>query len=300
MAIPFAIEPYLQERSALVDAALDRYLPDARLEPTILHEAMRYSVFAGGKRLRPVLVIAAAEAVGGSAETVMPAACAIECIHTFSLIHDDLPCMDDDDYRRGKPTSHRVYGEAVALLTGDALLNIAYQLVAEAARKSDLPPSRWLQCMAELGCATGSRGMIGGQVMDMQAESKDISYEALQAIHRHKTGALLTVSLRMGAILSGAEEGPLESLTQYGKNVGLAFQIMDDILDVVGDERKIGKRVGSDASSEKATYPKLFGIDASRTLAAHAAQEALATLRDFDKRADPLRAIARFVAERER
>ncbi|MCC6445510.1 MAG: polyprenyl synthetase family protein [Armatimonadetes bacterium] len=293
------IEVYLKECTALVDVELDRRLPDAAAPPAVIHEAMRYSLFSGGKRLRPALVMAGAEAAGGTRAAVLPAACAMECIHVFSLIHDDLPCMDDDDLRRGKPTCHRQFGEAVALLAGDALESFAFEIMAEAALEGRGNACDWLRCTAELARATGSRGMIGGQALDMAAQGQEVSCERLQAIHRWKTGALLTVSLRMGAVLSGAGEESVRALTRYGEGVGLAFQIMDDILDVVGDEAKTGKRVGADVLLDKATYPRLFGVERSRDLAAGAVREATAAIERLDGRADPLRALARFVVERE-
>jgi geranylgeranyl diphosphate synthase type II len=258
---------------------------------------MRYSVLAPGKRLRPTLVLAAAEAVGGSAESVLPTACALECIHVFSLIHDDLPCMDNDDYRRGRLTNHKVYGDAMALLAGDALLTLAFQLIGENA--STVPVERILPTIGIVAIATGTRGMVGGQVVDMESQGQDVTTDTLRYIHAHKTGALLTASVLAGAVLAGGAEPQLEQLTAYGQHVGLAFQIADDILDVTGDEARIGKPVGSDEERDKATYPKLYGLEESKRRAHLEVEAALNCLAEFDKAADPLRAIARYIVERD-
>lgn len=293
----FDLKAYLKTKQQTIEAALDRFLPPATLPPAILHESIRYSVLAPGKRLRPTLTLAAAEAVGGRAEDVLPTACALECIHAFSLIHDDLPCMDNDDYRRGRLTNHKVYGEAMALLAGDALLTLAFQLVGENA--ATVPTERVLPTLRLLAEATGTKGMVGGQVVDMESQGQEVSYETLRYIHAHKTGALLTASVLAGALLAGASDAQRESLRAYGGHIGLAFQIADDILDVTGDEAKIGKPVGSDEERDKATYPKLFGLEESRRRAHAEVEAALATLRDFDERAEPLRAIARYIVERD-
>lgn len=298
LATPFDLKTYLQDKQRAVEAALDQHLPSLTSRPERLHEAIRYSVLAPGKRLRPILVLAAAEAIGGQAEEVMRTACALECIHVFSLIHDDLPCMDDDDYRRGRLTNHKVYGDAMALLAGDALLALAFQLIAE--NVSSVPPERVLPVLRLVAEASGTWGMVGGQVVDMESEGKiDITPETLRYIHAHKTGALLTSSVLAGAMLAGASEFQVKALTHYGGHIGLAFQIADDILDVTGDEAKIGKPVGSDEGNDKATYPKLFGLDESRRRAHAEVEAALSTLVDFDARAEPLRAIARYIIERD-
>ncbi len=288
---------YLTDRRAMIEAALDRLLPATDRRPERLHEAVRYSMLAPGKRLRPVLVLASAEAVGGDPEHVMPTACALECIHVFSLIHDDLPCMDDDDYRRGRLTNHKVYGEAMAMLSGDALLTLAFELMAQ--NRATVSPDRLLQAIELVSNASGTRGMVGGQVVDIESEDQDVSEETLDYIHAHKTGALLRVSSLVGALLCGADEGQIESLKRYGKSIGLAFQIADDILDIVGDESKIGKPVGSDQKQNKATYPRLYGLDESRKRARNEVATAVAALDAFGSHAEPLRAIARYIVERE-
>ena len=288
---------YLTERRGTVEEALDRYLPSLDRTPEKLHEAIRYSVLAPGKRLRPILVLASAEAVGGDPADVLPTACALECIHVFSLIHDDLPCMDDDDYRRGRLTNHKVYGEAMAMLAGDALLTLAFELVADNARNQ--PPDRIVRALKLISTATGTWGMVGGQVVDIESEGREISFDTLRYIHAHKTGALLTVSAIVGAVLSGATDEQEAALRTYGQSIGLAFQIADDILDIVGDEKKIGKPVGSDVGNEKATYPKFFGLEESRRMAHAEVAKAVDALTPFGERAEPLRAIARYIVERD-
>lgn len=290
----------LARRAELVNRALDNCLPPAGEYPPVIHEAVRYSVFAGGKRLRPALVLAGAEAVGGTAETVLPAACAVELVHTYSLVHDDLPAMDNDDLRRGKPTCHKVYGEAVAILAGDALLTAAFGLLAQLPASGRVPPERVLPVMAELAEAAGTRGLIGGQVADLAAEGGSMDEKMLQYIHTHKTGALIRFSVLAGAILSGAAEEQLRKLSRYADNLGLAFQIVDDILDVVGDEQTIGKPVGSDQRNQKATYPALFGLEAARQKAAAAAAEAMDSLQGFGPEAEFLRALVHFVVHRDK
>jgi len=288
---------YLADRRQMVDFALDRLLPPVTSTPEKLHEAIRYSMLAPGKRLRPILVLAGAEAVGKSPDSVMPTACALECIHVFSLIHDDLPCMDNDDYRRGRLTNHKVYGEAMAMLAGDALLTLAFELVADNA--AEIAPDRIVQALKLISNATGTWGMVGGQVVDIESEGKQIGIDTLEYIHSHKTGALLTASSVSGALLSGATDDQIACLQSYGKSIGLAFQIADDILDIVGDEQKIGKPVGSDEGNDKATYPKLFGLEESRQMAQNEVNNAVAALHGFGEPAEPLRAIARYIIERD-
>lgn len=289
----------LRHRAAQVDTALERYLPPAGNYPGTIHEAMRYSMFAGGKRLRPVLTLAAAEAVGGESEQVMPAACAMELIHTYSLIHDDLPAMDNDDYRRGKPTSHKEYGEAVAILAGDALLTLAFELLARVADNGVVPPERVVQVVSDVAQGAGTRGLIGGQVVDTLSAG-DISDPAtLEYIHRHKTGALYRVAVRSGAILAGAGEKQLTALTTYAEHLGLTFQIVDDILDVVGDAGKMGKPVGSDEKNSKITYPALFGMQAAKDKAEEAGALARAALTGFGDGANFLRDMVTFIINRD-
>lgn len=298
MSPDYPLKEYLAERRALVDRALDAFLPGKGRDPEVIFEAVRYSVFAGGKRLRPILCLAAAEAAGGKTDPVLPAACALEMIHTYSLIHDDLPAMDNDDYRRGKLTSHKVYGEGIAILAGDALLTEAFRLLGDQRGMADIPPERALRVLCEIAEAAGFFGMVGGQVMDIQAEGKKADLQSLLAIDRCKTGALILVSLRAGAILAGAQEAALAALSDYGTRTGLAFQITDDILNVEGDPAELGKGTGSDAARGKVTFPALMGIEASRKWAGELIAEALASLASFDDRAAPLRAIARHILER--
>ena len=293
-----ALQVYLAERRALVDEALESLLPPAKTYPEVIFAAVRYSLFAGGKRLRPILCLAAAEVLGGQIQSVLPVACALELIHTYSLIHDDLPAMDDDDFRRGRPTSHKVFGEGMAILAGDALLTEAFSLLTNRKRMPGISPERLLDVAQEIAWASGYFGMVGGQVLDVCSEGKTVDLETLHAIHRRKTGALIRVSLRAGAILCGATEAALAALTDYGERIGLAFQIADDILDVEGDQVLLGKGTGSDAARGKVTFPALLGLEASRLQAEKLILEALGALADFDHRAEPLRGIARYVLAR--
>ncbi len=293
----FDLQGYLKVRRTMVEDALNTLLPVESERPQKLNEAIRYSVLAPGKRLRPTLVIAAAEALGKAAEMVMPVACALECIHVFSLIHDDLPCMDNDDYRRGRLTNHKVYGEAMALLAGDALLALAFELVA--ANPCSVPLDCVVRTIHIIARASGTRGMVGGQVVDMESQGREVSEETLFYIHEHKTGALILGSVEAGAVMAGASQPELEALRVYGRQIGLAFQIADDILDVVGDEARIGKPVGSDQERDKATYPRLFGLEKSREMAHFHVQQALSALGPFGQGADPLRAIASYIVERD-
>lgn len=288
----------LAARTALINRELDRRLPPADNFPPSINEAVRYSLFAGGKRLRPGLVLAGAEAVGGDTEAILPAACAIELLHTYSLIHDDLPAMDNDDLRRGKPTCHKVYGEALAILAGDALLTATFALLAELPQ-SGISHERVTRVMAEVAEAAGINGLIGGQVVDLGAHETTINEELVEYIHTRKTGALIRASVRTGAILSGASDHQLQKLTTYAGNLGLAFQIVDDILDIVGDEQKIGKPVGSDERNKKATYPALYGLEAAGKKARQAADNALAALQEFGPQAQFLRELVHFVISRE-
>ncbi|HPZ42512.1 MAG TPA: polyprenyl synthetase family protein [Bacillota bacterium] len=286
----------LKRRAQIIEEALERFLPPPTAYPPLIHQAMRYSVLGGGKRLRPSLVMAGAEAVGGSATSVLPAACAVELIHVYSLIHDDLPALDNDDYRRGKLTNHKVFGEAIAVLAGDALLTLAFQLLAE--NKASRPEDN-LRVIHEAALGAGTMGLIGGQVVDTFSAGEEVDEVTLEYIHRNKTGALYRISVRTGAILAGARPEQLEALSRYAEHLGLAFQIMDDILDLVGEEKKLGKPVGSDLKNKKATYPALFGLESSREKANLECARALSALSDFGKEADFLRSLAIFVVNRD-
>jgi geranylgeranyl diphosphate synthase type II len=290
-----------------VEEALARYLPEVESDssacPARLAMAMRHSVLGGGKRLRPVLCLMAAEACGGEPEAALPAACALELVHTYSLIHDDLPAMDDDDLRRGRPTCHKAFDEATAILAGDGLLTLAFELVAREVQ----PPSAALRCVRILAEAAGPSGMVAGQMADLQAEGRTAAgsrpegtLAELEAIHRRKTGALLRAPLRMGAAIAEAPEPCAEALDRYGKAVGLAFQIVDDLLDVQGDEAKLGKRVGKDSELGKWTYPRFLGVDGSRRRARQLADEAIAALEPFGPRGERLRGLALALLERDR
>jgi len=288
---------YMKARAAAVDVALDRFLPAEGEPPETLHRAMRYSIFAGGKRLRPVLVIAGAEAVGGGMDDVMPTACAVELIHTYSLVHDDLPAMDDDDFRRGVPTNHRVFGEAMAILAGDALLTLAFRLAVEPGRPG-MDPGRLRDALADIADAAGHAGMVGGQVVDLLSEGKQVGPDVVDYIHARKTGALIRTSLRVGARLCGATSAQIDALSAAGAALGLAFQIVDDILDVVSSSAELGKTAGKDQAQEKATYPAVHGLDASRARARKLIEEGEAALADLGPRADPIRALGRFILDR--
>lgn len=258
------IQRYLKEKAKSVEARLKEYMERPAGIPETLREAMAYSLLAGGKRLRPVLTLATAEALGGDEEKALPFACAVEMIHTYSLIHDDLPAMDDDDFRRGTPTNHKIYGEAMAILAGDALLTRAFDVMAEGALDAELPRKTALTLIRECAVRAGAEGLVGGQVKDIQGEGREVSLEELQDIHRSKTGDLITGSVRIGAMVAGSGEDELQALTGYAERLGLAFQIQDDVLDVVGDHQKLGKPVGSDEVKNKSTYPSLLGLDSSR------------------------------------
>jgi len=289
---------YLKHRQQRIDAALDQYLPAEDLLPERLHQAVRYSVFAGGKRLRPILMLAACEAVGGDTERVLPAACAMEMIHSYSLIHDDLPAMDDDDFRRGRPTCHKVYGEALAILAGDALLTEAFILLSGMAADSPQTEDTCRRAMHIVARYAGSRGMVGGQVVDMESEGKEIDLPTLEYIHTHKTGALILASVQVGALLGGANETAYDALTRYAEATGLAFQVADDILDIVGDQDLLGKDVGSDEARGKATYPALLGLSVARQRAQDLRDLALESLTVFGETAEPLRQIAHYIVDR--
>ncbi|VAV83740.1 (2E,6E)-farnesyl diphosphate synthase [hydrothermal vent metagenome] len=313
------LSEYMRARAAIINGALEDLLPPEQGHHKNLAAAMRYSVFAGGKRLRPVLVMAAAEAAGsrsaagngnaagndstagsldfagGSYGGSLDTACAFECIHTYSLIHDDLPAIDDDDLRRGKPTCHKVYGEATAILAGDALLTLAFNLIAGT---KDVAADKLLRVIAELSKGAGYGGMIGGQLVDIESEGREISFPVLEHIHIHKTGALIVAAIRSGAIIGGADDDTLDALTTYGEALGLAFQITDDILDLEGTDEELGKPSGSDLKRKKATYPSLLGISESKRMAADVTEKGLAAIEGLGAEAEPLRDLAGFVIKR--
>ena len=280
-----------------VDRALDRWLPAEKTRPATLHRAMRYAVFAGGKRLRPILCLAAAEACGGKISNALPAACAVECVHTYSLIHDDLPCMDDDDLRRGRPTTHKVFGEAVAVLAGDALATIAFEILA---KTKETPRHAMREFFLELSRAAGSSFLVGGQVADMEAEKRQATPAELLFIHRGKTAAMIVASLRLGAMSANATPAQVKALGVFGENLGLAFQIIDDILDITQTSEQLGKSAGKDAAAGKATYPAVFGLEKSRREAARLTKISLDALKPLGSRADFLRAIADQLLGREK
>ncbi len=293
----FDLERYMAERAAAVDAALDQFLPPETARPETLHKAMRYSIFAGGKRLRPVLVIAGAEAVGGQMADVMRTACALEMIHTYSLVHDDLPAMDNDDFRRGVPTNHKVFGEAVAILAGDALLTLALRLVADDVKQL-ADGARAHEVLVDVTDAAGHGGMVGGQVADLESEGKRVTADTVDYIHAHKTGALIRTALRVGARICGASADQIMALSVAGADLGLAFQIVDDVLDVVSSSAELGKTAGKDQIQHKATYPGIHGIEASRARASYLIAEAEDALAGFGPRAEPIRALGRFIRDR--
>ena len=293
------LKAYLKEQCARVDAALDTYLPAESDLPHNLHKAMRYSVFAGGKRVRPILMLAACQAVGGDTTLAIPAACAMEMIHTYSLIHDDLPAMDDDDFRRGNPTNHKVFGEAIAILAGDGLLTEAFKLMSDPRFAARVPAEARLAVIQEIAACAGSCGMVGGQVVDMESEGKpDMDLATVQYIHTHKTGALIKAAVVAGALLGGADERKLAAITRYGAAAGLAFQIADDILDIEGTTEEIGKDAGSDQARGKATYPAVMGLASAKEEARAMMDEAFKALEIFGAEADPLREIASYIVTR--
>jgi len=289
---------YLNEKKKIIDNALERYLPEDEGPAQDLVKAMRYSLFAGGKRLRPILCIASAEAVGGTFDTVLPAACALEFIHTYSLIHDDLPVMDDDELRRGMPTNHMVFGEAVALLAGDGLLTEAFRLMCSGELVRAVSAESVVKVVGIVAKAAGYKGMVAGQVADIQAENKKADKELVDFIHMHKTAALITASVVCGAILGGGTDGQVKALSAYGKDIGLAFQISDDLLDVEGDPEAMGKPIGSDKKKGKATYPSVLGVSRSKEIQNTLVREAVSALSIFDSSADPLREIAYYIVKR--
>jgi geranylgeranyl diphosphate synthase type II len=295
------IKRYLDEKKGIVDSALERYFPEEIELPSILYKAIRHSLFAGGKRIRPILSIATFEATGRKGDGILPFACALEMIHTYSLIHDDLPAIDDDDYRRGQPTCHKAFGEAIAILAGDGLLTRAFELMTDQATQEGLGTDGRLMInvIHEVAHAAGVSGMVGGQVLDIESEGKEADLPTLEYIHTHKTGAMILVSIQLGAILGGVKEHALKAFTRYGEGVGLAFQIADDILNVEGKAALLGKKTGSDLSKGKVTYPSLLGLDESKRKAKELVELAINALGSFGPEADPLREIARFIISRE-
>jgi geranylgeranyl diphosphate synthase type II len=290
------LKSYLASRQKLIDRALDQYLPKENVRPATIHKAMRYSLFAGGKRLRPILTLAAAEACGGRIDNALPLACAMECIHTYSLVHDDLPSMDNDDFRRGRPTCHKVFGDGIAVLAGDALLTIAFEIVSRAK-----PPHRYdpFTLLREVAVAAGSRKLIAGQVADLEAEGKKVSLSDLRYIHQNKTAAILTASVCLGSMSANATAKELAAITKFGRALGLAFQVIDDILDVTQTSEKLGKSAGKDVAAQKATYPAVMGLSKSRAEAKRLTKEAHVALTIFGKKGDTLRDLANYLLERE-
>jgi geranylgeranyl diphosphate synthase, type II len=290
----FDLATYLGQQQKAVEAALEGAI--AIVYPETIYEAMRYSLMAGGKRLRPILCLATCELVGGTATMAMPTACSLEMIHTMSLIHDDLPAMDNDDYRRGKLTNHKVYGEDIAILAGDGLLAYAFEFIAA---QTQAPAAQVLKVIAHLGKAVGAAGLVGGQVVDLQSEGKPgVTVETLNYIHRHKTGALLEASVVCGAILAGAADTDVERLSRYAQNIGLAFQIIDDVLDLTATQEELGKTAGKDLQAQKATYPSFWGIEESKRQADQLIADAKAELQTFGTKAQPLVALADYITAR--
>ena len=294
---PFDLDRFLDRRTAAVNAALRRLLPRPTARPATLHRAMLYSLFAGGKRMRPALVLAAAEACGGTEADALPLACAVECIHTYSLIHDDLPAMDDDDFRRGKPTSHKVFGEGIAILAGDALLTQAFEIAAQARGWRRYPHQTLI---LELARAAGSLQLVAGQVADLEAEGKKVSVAQLRYIHERKTSALLCCSVRLGGMSAHCTPAQLQALTDFGYHVGLAFQVIDDILDVTQTSEQLGKTAGKDVAVQKATYPSIVGLEKSRQIAAQLTAKAFGALDIFKGKAVALEALAEFLLKRDK
>lgn len=292
----FDLDSFLAASTKSVNLALDRFLPSEQTKPATIHKAMRYSLFAGGKRMRPAVVLAAAQACGGREADALPAACAVECIHTYSLIHDDLPAMDNDDYRRGKLTNHKVFGEGIAVLAGDALLTQAFEIAAQA---KAWPRYSHRDVVLEIARASGSLQLIAGQVADLEGEGKKTSAAQLKYIHERKTSALLCCSARLGGMSANCSAAQLRALTDFGYNVGLAFQVIDDILDVTQTSEKLGKTAGKDTQAQKATYPSIVGLERSRRIAAELTEKAFAALRPFRGKAVALEALAEFLLKRD-
>ena len=293
---PFDLTRFVANASELVDAALDRMIPSVKTKPSTIHQAMRYSLFAGGKRMRPTLCLAAAQACDGRRQDAIPMAAAVECIHTYSLIHDDLPAMDNDDFRRGKPTSHKVFGDGIAVLAGDALLTQAFEILAKA-KAPNRYPHRIL--VSELAHASGSLQLIAGQVADLEGEGKTLSQRDLRYIHERKTSALLCCAVRLGGMSANCSAAKLAALTSFGYHVGLAFQVVDDILDMTQSSEKLGKTAGKDTAAQKATYPAILGLEKSRRIAGQLTEKAFASLRQFKGNAVALEALADYLLKRD-
>lgn len=292
----FDLKNFLEHKTASVNRALDKFLPRATTKPATIHKAMRYSLFAGGKRMRPAVLLAAAEACVGSEKDAMPLACAVECIHTYSLIHDDLPAMDNDDFRRGKPTNHKVFGEGIAVLAGDALLTQAFEIAAQC---KGWPRYSHRDIILEIAKASGSLQLIAGQVADLEGEGKRISAPQLKYIHERKTSALLCCAVRLGGMSANCTAAQLKALTDFGYNVGLAFQIIDDILDITQTSEQLGKTAGKDTAAQKATYPSIVGMEKSRALAKQLTNRAFASLKIFKGKAVALEALAEYLLRRQ-
>ena len=289
------LKHYLSERKTLIDQVLSQSLPAEDGPSYRVVEAMRYSLLGGGKRLRPILCLAAAEAVAGETTRVLPVACALEMIHTYSLIHDDLPAMDDDDLRRGRPTCHKQFDEATAILAGDGLLTAAFFVMAEAAARDSTQAGAYVEVVRFIASASGYQGMVGGQMADLLAEGQPSTLDQVEAIHRLKTGALLTASVRAGAVLGGGSQEQVEALTRYGEKFGLIFQITDDLLDVEGESAEMGKPTGMDAIRQKATYPAVLGVTGAKDQARRLVDAALLDLKPFGEAAEPLRQLALYL-----
>jgi geranylgeranyl diphosphate synthase type II len=300
MAAPktiFDLNEFLASRTEQVNRALDTFLPSEKTKPVTIHKAMRYSLFAGGKRTRPAVLLAAAGACGGKEADALPLACAVECIHTYSLIHDDLPAMDNDDFRRGKPTNHKVFGEGIAILAGDALLTQAFEIAAQA---KGWPRYSHADLVLEIAKAAGSLQLVGGQVADLEGENKKLTVAELRYIHERKTSALLCCSVRLGGMSANCTAAQLQALTDFGYNVGLAFQVIDDILDVTQTTEQLGKTAGKDLAVQKATYPSIVGLDKSRKIATQLTDKAFAALKIFKGKAVALEALADYLLKRDK
>ena len=293
----FDLNQFLTTRTETVNAALDKFLPTEKTKPATIHQAMRYSIFAGGKRMRPAVLLAAAQACGGTEKDALPLACAVECIHTYSLIHDDLPAMDNDDFRRGKPTNHKVFGEGIAVLAGDALLTQAFEIAAQA---KGWPRYSHRDLILEIAKTSGSLQLVGGQVADLEGENKKLSVAELRYIHERKTSALLCCSVRLGGMSANCSPAQLQALTDFGYNVGLAFQVIDDILDVTQTSEQLGKTAGKDVAAQKSTYPAIVGLEKSRKIAAQLTDKAFGALKIFKGKAVALEALAEYLLKRDK